>query len=93
MKRILRIATGCLLTGAGMIGLLFPVIPGWPFLIAGILMLAADIPLLARGVCWIEYRFPRVRSLIRRMHKSVNNEAAELPCSFEEKEDSSEETE
>ena len=49
MVALLRAAAGMLLISAGMVGMILPIIPGIPFLLAGLFLLGPDHP-LARSV-------------------------------------------
>lgn len=49
MVALLRAAAGFLLISAGMVGMILPIIPGIPFLLAGLFLLGPDHP-LARSV-------------------------------------------
>lgn len=59
MRRIIRIAIGLVLVVIGLAGLVFPIVPGFLFLLAGALCLAPDLPLLGRIINWIEKRSPK----------------------------------
>lgn len=52
MRRILRILTGVTLVLVGALGLLLPVMPGWIFMIPGLLILSDYIPPLKRALAW-----------------------------------------
>jgi uncharacterized protein len=43
-RRILRVTGGVLLIVAGLVGLVLPIIPGIPMLVAGVLTLGTDHP-------------------------------------------------
>lgn len=69
---LLRISLGSLLLLLGLIGLVLPVLQGGLFLILGLLLLSPNVPAFARLLCWIEERFPRLQSTVRRMRKFVD---------------------
>ena len=52
MRAATRIATGIVLVIIGLIGWLLPIVPGWPLLIPGLLILSDYIPPLRRVVDW-----------------------------------------
>ena len=52
MRRIFRIAAGMGLVLLGIIGLIMPIMPGWLFLIPGLLILADYFPAVHRLVLW-----------------------------------------
>ncbi len=52
MRAILRIAAGLGLVILGIIGLILPIMPGWLFLIPGLLILADHFPAVHRLVQW-----------------------------------------
>ena len=52
MKKGLRIAGGILLILIGLVGLILPVMPGWAFIIPGLIILAEYFPAAKRLVDW-----------------------------------------
>lgn len=80
MKKIGRILIGWMFITLGVIGIIFPVMPGWVFLVPGILMLARDVPFFAALICRIESRFPWVRKFILRVHGKANGQISRPPC-------------
>jgi len=48
----LRFATGCFLVMLGILGLILPIMPGWVFLIPGLIILSDHIPAVRRLVDW-----------------------------------------
>ena len=53
MKKILRFVAGVGLTLLGVIGLIMPIMPGWVFLIPGLVILLGDyIPPIKRLLAW-----------------------------------------
>ena len=65
-RRLLRQAAGWALIATGIIGLLVPVMPQWPFLFAGALLLAPYVRLFRRFSAWMHRRFPQWRRPLRR---------------------------
>ncbi len=60
----LRICTGVLLVLIGVAGLALPVMPGWLFVIPGLVMLSSDVPAVRRRVRLLERRFPWLRRMM-----------------------------
>lgn len=54
LKTLLRISAGVVLVVVGLIGLLLPILPGWPFLIPGVMLLIADTRLKRKLVSKID---------------------------------------
>jgi uncharacterized membrane protein YbaN (DUF454 family) len=54
MKRIGRILLGWVCIVMGVVGLFLPILQGWLFLVMGIALLARDVPLFGRMLCWLE---------------------------------------
>ena len=52
IKRLIRLASGVALVILGLLGLLLPIMPGWIFLIPGLLVLADFFPPIHRLVEW-----------------------------------------
>lgn len=52
MKKPLQIAAGVGLILIGIVGLILPVMPGWVFIIPGLVMLAEHFPSVRRLVDW-----------------------------------------
>lgn len=52
MRKLLRLALGILLVIAGIIGLILPIMPGWVFLIPGLIILAEYFRPIRRLVDW-----------------------------------------
>ncbi|HEX3871690.1 MAG TPA: hypothetical protein VHV77_14705 [Pirellulales bacterium] len=61
----LKIVLGSLLVGAGIIGLLLPILPGWLLIIPGALLLGFDVAVLVRYLKRSEDRWPRLAPGIR----------------------------
>ena len=79
MKRVLRHVAGWLAIVIGIAGLFLPVLQGWLFIGIGALLLAPDVPLFARLVCWIEWRFPRLRGIIKAWRERLHHSGDGLP--------------
>lgn len=60
-----RQVIGWTLIAVGIIGLIIPVMPGWPFLGAGALMLASYFRVFRRFSAWIHKRFPNLRGPLK----------------------------
>jgi uncharacterized membrane protein YbaN (DUF454 family) len=52
VRKISRIAAGIGLVLLGIVGLILPIMPGWVFLIPGLLILADYFPAVHRLVLW-----------------------------------------
>ena len=61
MLAILRIASGIGLVLLGIIGIILPVMPGWIFLIPGLVILADYYPPIKRLVDWAKAKMEKVR--------------------------------
>lgn len=57
LKHFLRVATGIGLVLLGILGLILPIMPGWIFLIPGLLILADYFPPLRRMVNWLKHKY------------------------------------
>ena len=64
----------------GLAGLVLPILQGWLFIALGALLLARDVPIFARSVCWAERRFPRLRGLTEEWRRRLGVEHAPPPC-------------
>ena len=64
-RALIRHITGWILIAIGVAGLILPVLPGWPFLGAGVLLLAPHIRMFRRFAVWIHVRFPALRGRLR----------------------------
>lgn len=62
MRAILRIASGIGLVILGVIGLIVPVMPGWIFLIPGLVILADYFPPIKRLVDWAKAKMESVKN-------------------------------
>jgi hypothetical protein len=56
MKKIVRIVVGVGLILIGVVGLILPVMPGWVFIIPGLVILADYFPAVRRLVDWAKSR-------------------------------------
>lgn len=61
MRAILRISSGIGLVILGVIGIIVPVMPGWIFLIPGLVILADYYPPIKRLVDWAKAKMEKVR--------------------------------
>jgi uncharacterized membrane protein YbaN (DUF454 family) len=62
LRAILRIASGIALVIVGVIGLIVPVMPGWIFLIPGLVILADYFPPIRRLVDWAKAKMESVKN-------------------------------
>ena len=61
MRKVLRIAAGIGLILIGIVGLILPVMPGWVFIIPGLVILGDYFPPARRLVDWLKARFDAAR--------------------------------
>jgi len=61
LKKVLRIASGIGFVTLGIVGLIVPVMPGWIFLIPGLVILGEYFPPARRLVDWLKARFDEAR--------------------------------
>ncbi|MBP1619615.1 MAG: hypothetical protein H6Q02_382 [Acidobacteria bacterium] len=80
MKLLLRHLAGWGFLAVGLAGLVLPVLQGWLFIAFGSLLLARDVPLFARFVCWTERRFPRLRGAIQAWRNRLGAEHGPPTC-------------
>jgi uncharacterized membrane protein YbaN (DUF454 family) len=59
VKRWLRIAAGGILVLAGLLGLALPILPGWVFVIPGLMLLGREFTWARRVLQWLKNRMPR----------------------------------
>ena len=52
LRKIIRVSAGVSLVVLGILGLLLPILPGWVFLIPGLLILSEYFPWVKRLVHW-----------------------------------------
>jgi len=64
-RALIRQVVGWTLLAIGVAGLILPVLPGWPFLGAGALLLAPHVRLFRRLAAWMYARFPALRGRLR----------------------------
>jgi uncharacterized protein YqgC (DUF456 family) len=50
----------------GLVGLIFPILPGWIFIFVGLLILAKQASWARRALDWLRSRHPRVEAIIDR---------------------------
>jgi len=61
LRTVGRIALGVFLVIIGIIGWLLPIVPGWPALIPGLVILSDYIPPLKRVVDWAKAKVEKMR--------------------------------
>lgn len=61
-RAVVRIASGIGLLIVGIIGLILPVMPGWVFIIPGLMILADYFPPIKRLVDWAKTKVDDVRT-------------------------------
>ena len=87
MIRWIRIILGWLLMVLGVAGLVLPMLQGWLFLGIGAVLLAPDVAVLGRMVCWIENRSPRLHRIIERMRRKLHRYGEAPPPDVQRKRD------
>ncbi len=71
VKRVIRIALGCIFLVLGLAGLVLPILQGWLFIGLAIITLSQDIRVLANFESKITSRFPKVGQVSERMRKII----------------------
>jgi hypothetical protein len=56
VKKVLRLAGGLVLVLIGIAGVILPIMPGWVFLIPGLIILADYFPPIRRLVAWAKQK-------------------------------------
>jgi len=54
-----RIAAGMTMVTAGLVGLALPILPGWVWLIPGLMLLAREFTWAKRVLEWLKARLPQ----------------------------------
>jgi uncharacterized membrane protein YbaN (DUF454 family) len=82
-KRVLwliaRQATGWILIGIGIAGLLLPILPGWVLIGWGVITLAPDVPFFRRLLDRVERKVPQLSAVIRRMRAAERRNGPSPP--------------
>ncbi len=81
MKGVLRHVFGWTFLVLGLAGLVLPVLQGWLFIAIAAFLLAPDVPLFARLLCWIQDRFPRLRRVVHRLRARFSGRHRVPDCS------------
>ena len=79
MTSLVRISTGLLFVLLGIAGMVLPILQGWLFLGIGVVLLAADIPLFAKLLCWIENLHPRLHNFFDRLRGFSSRTGKAIP--------------
>jgi uncharacterized membrane protein YbaN (DUF454 family) len=61
LRKLLRLVTGCFLILLGVLGLILPIMPGWIFLIPGLIMVSDYFPPVKRLLEWAKAKAQAVR--------------------------------
>lgn len=64
MRAILRISFGIILVLLGIAGLILPVMPGWVFLLPGLMILAEYFPPIQRLVDWAKAKVEKAKTQV-----------------------------
>lgn len=76
VKKFLRNATGVGLVLLGIIGLILPIMPGWVFLVPGLMILAEEFPWLDRFLKrWLAF----AKEKLRREQNADKKQDSDLP--------------
>ena len=59
LKRGLRVTAGLVLVVLGLLGLALPIMPGWVFVIPGLMILGREFHWARRLLDWLKHRVPR----------------------------------
>ncbi|HLJ73040.1 MAG TPA: hypothetical protein VKU62_00545 [Thermoanaerobaculia bacterium] len=65
MKHIIRIAIAIISILIGIAGVLLPILPGWPFFAAALLLIFPEAPIARKALAKIESRWPRAHRILR----------------------------
>lgn len=76
IRHTLRLLLGISLVVVGIVGLILPVMPGWIFLIPGLLILGDYFPPVKRLVDWAKGRFKEAEQQYRRHQDEKTDESA-----------------
>jgi uncharacterized membrane protein YbaN (DUF454 family) len=63
LRKILRICTGVGLILVGIVGLIMPIMPGWVFIIPGLVILAEYSTRIKRLLDWARAKFDEARKV------------------------------
>ena len=59
MKRWLRIVAGMSMLVVGLAGWLLPIVPGWLFVIPGLMLLGREFHWARKTLAWLKNRLPK----------------------------------
>lgn|GEM_PF-3489693 len=62
IRRVLAVTAGIVLIAVGIMGLILPLLPGWPFIVAGIILLWPK----TRLAIWLKHLSARIREWFRK---------------------------
>ncbi|MBY0273031.1 MAG: hypothetical protein K2X02_06475 [Alphaproteobacteria bacterium] len=79
--RLLRLILGYFFLLIGMIGIFIPLLQGWLFIILGLLLLKGHAKWVKTLNLWVSKKYPKSRSIIRRLHKTINDWLSKLGLS------------
>jgi hypothetical protein len=78
LKHTVRMVVGIGLVIVGIVGLILPVMPGWVFLIPGLLILGDYFPPIRRLVDWAKGHFAEANAQFRKSRHSDNDDSASI---------------
>lgn len=59
LRKVMVLIGGVLLIGLGLIGIVLPVLPGFLFLVGGLLLMSTEYAWAGRALAWARQRFDR----------------------------------
>lgn len=68
----MRLASGWVLIAVGIVGLVLPVLQGAAMIVAGLALLAPDLPWARRWLDWLRARMRRLRPRGKNQSKSID---------------------
>ena len=79
MKAILKIAAGIGLILIGVVGLILPIMPGWAFIIPGMVLLSDYCPPIKRLLDWGKARWEKHSPHFARKRQPASDAASDSP--------------
>jgi uncharacterized protein len=78
VKTVMRHIAGWTLLLVGIAGLVLPILQGWLFIAIAAVLLAPDVPIFARLLCWVQERSPGLGRAVARFRSRFGH--APAPC-------------
>jgi len=76
LRHAFRLASGFILVIVGIIGLILPIMPGWIFVIPGLIILSDYFPPLKRFLAWLRTKMPDLEAWQKRSRTASKDESA-----------------